>query len=67
MTDTREIGIHVSPSHGWTAALLCMSGTGRELLRVTTAGEVVLPDDLTLAEARDLLSQLALTCVRAKP
>jgi hypothetical protein len=64
-----EQGVHAGSGQptGWVAPLLCMSDTGRELLRVTPGGEVWIAPDLTMREARELIENLALAYVKAGP
>lgn len=51
----------------WTYAYAYMSGSGRTLVSATRDGEVEMPDDLTLEEAREALGALARSLARRIP
>lgn len=63
-----ETGVHegCATGSGFVRALLCLDGDGREVLHVTSDGEVVIADDLTLDTARATLTALAQKLTRVE-
>ena len=45
---------------GWANRMVYVTDDARELIRVTHDGEVVIAEDITLGEAKDILRYLAL-------
>lgn len=58
-SDEGQVYTYAGGYKGEVLPLLVMSDAARELMRVTSDNEVVMPDDLTLDEAKDVIRQLA--------